>query len=96
MQIAPSSIFQFPLYYNKEEMKAGTYTLKMIVKSNEQEWNLSKKFVIKEDTANKLNKTDVVQNADSNTNIMVYIIIGLTILIICLVILVFVLFKKRK
>ncbi|HFD0793060.1 TPA: DUF916 and DUF3324 domain-containing protein [Enterococcus faecium] len=96
MQIAPSSIFQFPLYYAEEKMQEGTYILKMVVKSNEQEWDLSKKFVIQKDAANKLNQTDIVQNSDRNTNIMVYIIIGLIVLFICLVIIIFILFKKRK
>ncbi len=40
IQIAPSSMFQFPIYYKKQAMKAGKYTLTMTVRSEKQEWQL--------------------------------------------------------
>ncbi|EGO9491101.1 DUF916 and DUF3324 domain-containing protein, partial [Enterococcus faecalis] len=49
MQIAPSSLFQFPIYYEKQAMKAGKYTLTMTVRSEKQEWQLKKSFTITEE-----------------------------------------------
>lgn len=40
-------------------MKAGKYTLSMIVKSENKEWQLKKDFRIIEEKATVLNKTDV-------------------------------------
>lgn len=97
MQIAPSSIFQFPLYYKEKVMKVGTYTLQMEVKSNSQKWNLSKSFVVPENVAKKLNKTDVTTNENQALNTtMSYLILGLILLITFLVIVIIILLKKRK
>ncbi|EGO7555689.1 DUF916 and DUF3324 domain-containing protein, partial [Enterococcus faecalis] len=65
MQIAPSSLFQFPIYYEKQEMKAGKYTLTMTVRSEKQEWQLKKSFTITEEKATALNKTDVSEKEES-------------------------------
>lgn len=65
MQVAPSSIFQFPIYYEKQKMKAGKYILSMIVKSENKEWQLKKDFRIIEEKANALNKTDVSEQEET-------------------------------
>ncbi len=96
MQIAPSSIFQFPLYYKEKEMKAGTYMLQMDIKSNNQKWHLSKSFIVPESTAKKLNKTDVIKNKNRALDKMNYLILELILWIIFLVIVILVLLKKRK
>ncbi|WP_275344692.1 DUF916 and DUF3324 domain-containing protein [Enterococcus faecium] len=96
MQIAPSSIFQFPLHYEEEKMKAGKYTLEMSISSNGSNWNLSKEFTIQEDKAKEFNETDVVQNEQKNTNTMIYVIIGLIAVIVLLTVVVMILLKKRK
>lgn len=96
MQIAPNSIFQFPLYYEKEKVEAGTYILEMVVRSNDSEWNLSKEFTIHKEKATELNKTDVNQIANEESNGITYLLIGMMCLIVGLIILVVILWKKRK
>lgn len=96
MQIAPSSIFQFPLYYKEKVMKAGTYTLQMEIKSNSQKWNLSKSFVVPENVVKKLNETDVTTNETQALNTTNYFILGLILLIASLVMVIIILLKKRK
>lgn len=64
MQIAPSSIFKFPIYYEKQVMKAGKYTLFMTVKSENKEWQLKKSFRITEEKATELNKTDISEKEE--------------------------------
>lgn len=91
MQIAPDSVFKFPVYYEEEKMNAGTYTIQLVIKSNDLEWNLSKEFTIRKDTATKLNAADVIQNSKIKDNLMVYLLIGL---VICLTILVIILYRK--
>ena len=94
MQIAPSSLFQFPIYYEKQAMKAGMYMLKMTVRSEKQEWQLKKSFTITEEKATALNKTDVSEKEESRN--VQWLVLGLVgIIFLLLIILIVVLRKKR-
>lgn len=94
MQIAPSSLFQFPIYYEKQAMKAGKYTLTMTVRSEKQEWQLKKSFTITEEKATALNKTDVSEKEESRN--VQWLVLGLVgIIFLLLIILIVVLRKKR-
>ncbi|MGM0106759.1 DUF916 and DUF3324 domain-containing protein [Enterococcus sp. AZ197] len=94
MQIAPSSLFQFPIYYEKQAMKAGKYTLKMTVRSEKQEWQLKESFTITEEKATALNKTDVSEKEESRN--VQWLVLGLVgIIFLLLIILIVVLRKKR-
>lgn len=93
MQIAPNSIFQFPIYYEKQAMKAGEYVLTMTVKSENQEWKLKKSFTITEDKARALNKTDVSEKEGNND--MWWMVVALSgIILVLVIILIFVMKKK--
>ncbi|MGM0178412.1 DUF916 and DUF3324 domain-containing protein [Enterococcus sp. AZ159] len=94
MQIAPSSLFQFPIYYEKQEMKAGKYTLKMTVRSEKQEWQLKKSFTITEEKATSLNKTDVSEKEESRN--VQWLVLGLVGIIFLLLIILIVVLKKKK
>ncbi|EPH84327.1 hypothetical protein IGL14_002655 [Enterococcus sp. DIV1938] len=94
MQIAPSSLFQFLIYYEKQEMKAGKYTLTMTVRSEKQEWQLKKSFTITEEKVTALNKTDVSEKEESRN--VQWLVLGLVgIIFLLLIILIVVLRKKR-
>lgn len=94
MQIAPSSLFQFPIYYEKQAMKAGKYTLTMTVRSEKQEWQLKNSFTITEEKATALNKTDVSEKEESRN--VQWLVLGLVgIIFLLLIILIVVLRKKR-
>ncbi|EFQ69767.1 DUF3324 domain-containing protein [Enterococcus faecalis] len=93
MQIAPSSIFKFPIYYEKQVMKAGKYTLFMTVKSENKEWQLKKSFRITEEKATELNKTDISEKEEKKD--IKWIVIALVGVILLLIIaLMFVLRRK--
>ncbi|EPB2997050.1 DUF916 and DUF3324 domain-containing protein [Enterococcus faecalis] len=94
MQIAPSSLFQFPIYYEKQEMKAGKYTLAMTVRSEKQEWQLKKSFTITEEKATALNKTDVSEKEESRN--VQWLVLGLVGVIFLLLIILIVVLKKKK
>ena len=93
MQIAPSSIFQFPIYYGQQRMKSGKYTLNLTVKSEQEEWKLQKTLMISSNKASELNKTDVSENKEkSNIEWLVFILIG----VIIALIIAFVIVLKKK
>ncbi|HHA4397567.1 TPA: DUF916 and DUF3324 domain-containing protein [Enterococcus faecium] len=94
MQIAPSSLFQFSIYYEKQKMKAGKYTLKMTVRSEKQEWQLKKSFTITEEKATALNKTDVSEKEESRN--VQWLVLGLVGIIFLLLIILIVVLKKKK
>ncbi|EIR4022451.1 hypothetical protein IGK25_002675 [Enterococcus sp. DIV1614a] len=94
MQIAPSSLFQFPIYYEKQAMKAGKYTLTMTVRSEKQEWQLKKSFTITEEKATALNKTDVSEKEESRN--VQWLVLGLVGIIFLLLIILIVVLKKKK
>ncbi|EGO8763450.1 DUF916 and DUF3324 domain-containing protein [Enterococcus faecalis] len=94
MQIAPSSLFQFPIYYEKQAMKAGKYTLTMTVRSEKQEWQLKKSFTITEEKATALNKTDVSEKEESRN--VQWLVLGLVGVIFLLLIILIVVLKKKK
>lgn len=94
MQIAPNSIFQFPIYYGQQEMKSGKYTLNMTVKSENEEWQLQKSFKISSDKASELNKTDVSEK-EENSNIR-WLLIGLTGIILALLIILIIVLRKKR
>ena len=94
MQIAPSSLFQFPIYYEKQVMKAGKYTLTMTVRSEKQEWQLKKSFTITEEKATALNKTDVSKK-EENKNVL-WLVLGLVGIIFLQLIVLVVVLKKKK
>lgn len=86
MQIAPSSVFQFPIYYEKQAIKAGKYMLTMTVRSEKQEWQLKKSFTITEEKATALNKTDVSKKEEKKDIkwFVIALIGGILLLIIAL------------
>lgn len=94
MQIAPSSLFQFPIYYEKQAMKAGKYTLTMTVRSEKQEWQLKKSFTITEEKATALNKTDVSEKEESRN--VQWLVLGLVGIIFLLLIILIVVLKKKR
>lgn len=85
MQIAPDSLFKFPIYYKKEKMKPGTYDLKMKIKSDSQEWELSEKFVIHEETADELNKKNIKPMEEKKEIDFIKILLILNIVVLVIV-----------
>lgn len=59
MQMAPNSIFSFPLRLNGQKLKAGDYTMDIVAKSKGHRWHFAKNFSISADKAQTLNQKDV-------------------------------------
>lgn len=92
LQMAPNSNFNFPISLEGDRFQSGEYVLNMTARSGEEEWKWTKKFTIEADEARKLNRADVT--IDTSTNWWMIGAIGLFFII--LVIMIYVLFKKRK
>lgn len=91
LQIAPNSIFAFPIYYEKQEMKSGEYTLQLLVKTENKVWKFDKTFTITKEKAKELNQTDVLEKERAkNSNWLVVL------LIVIILILVFILLIQIK
>lgn len=73
-RVAPNTAFNFPISWENQAFKAGTYTLKMTARSEKtkQEWDFEQDFTITAEEAKKLNETA----AELETDYMQYIIYG--------------------
>lgn len=87
MQLAPNSIFKFPLLYKEQKIEPGEYELELNIKSNDESWKLKRKFTIEKSQAETYNKSDVIQaNKAQETNKLMGIIILLSVLLLIFII----------
>ena len=93
LQLAPDSVFNYPLYYNQQDVKSGTYTLDLTLESKGYVWHFTRDVKITLKKAIVLNKTDVTKKPSNNLN-LIYILIG--IVVVLLLIIIFLVFKRRK
>ena len=95
-QVAPNSTFNFLISQNSSKLKAGKYTLDILMKSGKRRWHYVKNFEIKTNQVVPLNKRIKLNNLSI---IMWIIMIGLILLIIALVIVILIqrrIMKLRK
>ena len=61
--MAPNTNFKFPVDLNKQQLKAGSYTLSMdaVQKDTGNKWHLTKDFTIKAAAVKKINKEAVIE-----------------------------------
>ena len=94
LQIAPNSIFQYPLYYNGQKMKAGRYTIKITLTSKEKTWHLEQTVKISQKKAQTLNRTDVTPKEEKASNWLIWLLVG--IVAILLLIIAYLIWKQRR
>ncbi|MCM0582506.1 DUF916 and DUF3324 domain-containing protein [Weissella diestrammenae] len=94
MQIAPNTVFNYPLSIEGTAFKAGRYRMKMTVKSSHNTWYFTKNFTISAAKAKTLNAKDVSIVHDTGIPWWIWLII------VCLAglsgVLVFVVLKRKK
>lgn len=93
MQMAPNSIFKFPLRLNGQKLKAGDYTMDIVAKSKGHTWHFTKDFSISADKAKTLNQRDVSIEKDYT---WLYITLGFVGLAIIGLIVWWIMHKKMK
>ncbi|MHC9531931.1 DUF916 and DUF3324 domain-containing protein [Dellaglioa sp. L3N] len=85
MQIAPSSLFAYPIPLDGKALEPGTYTLHATVKSKNQKWHLVEDFRIDGQKAKKLNKKDVTIKHDYT---WLYLLIAVLLIVLLLIVLI--------
>ncbi|EKI8106960.1 DUF916 and DUF3324 domain-containing protein [Enterococcus faecalis] len=94
MQMAPNSIFNFPIPYEENEMEAGTYVLAMTVEGSGKKWQFTKEFTISKEEAETFNEKDVtVKKTESK---LIYLLIGLLLLLLIICLFIILRLKKQK
>lgn len=96
MKMAPTSMMNFPLLLNGNEMQAGNYTGHVLVSSGDKRWEWEQDFEITKEEADKFNKQDVslVQDKGLNWKIVFLIVVG--VLVVVGVIIAIIYFSKKK
>ncbi|SFD45471.1 cell wall surface anchor family protein [Enterococcus casseliflavus] len=79
MQMAPNSNFNFPISLEGDRFQSGDYILKLKATSKNDIWEWEKKFTIKADEAETLNRRDVT--IDTSTNWWIMATISLIVLL---------------
>ena len=93
LSIAPNSAFELPVSLN-DHFKPGTYTYKIVLKNDHEDWQFSKDFTIKESEANMYNQTSVDYTKKTDLNWIHYMLVGITLFL--LLILFYFLGKRSK
>ena len=90
-QIAPNSIYKFPLQVGDTALKPGKYTAKIKVTSKKQHWEFTRNFTITAAEADKLNQNATIQHHNW------WLWIGLALLLLLLILLlIWYLRRKQK
>lgn len=92
-QIAPNSVYKFELGTASKKLEPGNYVASVKIVSKEQKWNFEKKFSIKAAESNKLNKNAVIKKSD---NKFIYVILGITVLLLVMIVVIYKFYKKNK
>ncbi len=59
VQLAPNSVYRYPILTGETPIKAGKYHLHMTVKNSQHQWRFDKDFIISPQAANKVNNQSV-------------------------------------
>ncbi|ALS03358.1 hypothetical protein ATZ33_15845 [Enterococcus silesiacus] len=93
MSMAPNSNFDFPISWDNQELKAGTYHLAVVAEDDKgNKWELEKDFDIKGKETKTLNKDAVELEKDYT----MWIIIGVIGIIVLLIIVWFIVKKRNE
>lgn len=91
MQMAPNSVFNYPVSLQETEFKPGKYVLSIHAESKGRKWDFEEEFEIKADEAKSLNEQAYVHHEKTN-----YWWLIIFILVIIVLILLFMIYRKRQ
>lgn len=81
LSIAPNSAFELPVSLN-DHFKPGTYTYKIVLKNEHEDWQFSKDFTVKASDAKKYNETSVDHTKRSFPYWWLYFLGGVVLLLL--------------
>ncbi|MBO0440337.1 DUF916 and DUF3324 domain-containing protein [Candidatus Enterococcus ikei] len=91
LQMAPNSVFNYPVSLQETEFKPGKYLVAVHAESKGRTWDFEEEFEIKAEEAKKMNNQAYIRQ--DKKNFWIYIIVFLVLLAL---ILLYVLYKKRQ
>lgn len=91
LQMAPNSVFNYPVSLQETEFKPGNYLLAVHAESKGKTWDFEETFEIKSKEANKLNDQAYIHH--DKQNYLLYIILFVVLL---LLILLFIFYRRRQ
>lgn len=95
VQMAPNTVFNYPMLFEKNPLKAGNYHLHMVVKNTERTWVFDRNFTITKAEADKYNHESV-----DNQGMNIWLLLGLgalaMLILILLILLIIYLIRKRR
>lgn len=93
--VAPNSKFNFPVMYDNQRLEAGDYVFRASASNGEETWEFEEEFEVTEEIADEANE-EAVELAEEENSILMYLVIGLGVLVAILIIVVVYLLIKRK
>jgi len=95
VQLAPNSVYRYPMLTGEQKLQAGKYHLKMIVKNSEHKWLFEKDFTITAAAAKTYNAKSV---DNSGINVIWFVVFGALgmLILVLLGLWLFFLIKKRR
>ena len=93
-QFAQNSVLDLYSEFGQEELKPGTYTIRIELSSQRGTWVFDDKVVIDRQAAKAVNRTTIYAAAIAQRNFLFYLLIAIIILLIAIIL--FLLVKRRK
>ncbi|MGC6767013.1 DUF916 and DUF3324 domain-containing protein [Enterococcus sp. LJL51] len=98
--MAPNSKFSFPIFLGKDQMKAGEYSMRLIVKTQDPKWSSKtwewlEHFTVTQDEAKK-NNENAINDPQPESMDMTWLIAGSVLLFLLLLAITYVLTKKKQ
>lgn len=93
-QFAQNSVLDLYSEFEQEELKPGTYTIRIELSSQRGTWVFDDKVVIDRQAAKAVNRTTIYAADIAQRNFLFYLLIAIIILLIAIIL--FLLVKRRK
>lgn len=94
MRMSPNSNFSFGIPTGEIPIKAGDYSLKMVVVADEKEYEFTKQFSVSAKESQKLNQSAV--NVSNEPSYTLYVVLAIVAGIVLVSVLLFYKYKKRR
>lgn len=94
--VAPNSMFNYPLMYDNQRLEPGNYVFKANATNGDETWEFEEEFEVTEEIADESNEEAVELAEEEDNRLLIYLVIGLGILVAVLLIVVIYLLRKRQ
>ncbi|TGD19730.1 DUF916 and DUF3324 domain-containing protein [Levilactobacillus suantsaiihabitans] len=96
VQMAPNTTFRYPIYFGKEELKAGNYHLHMVVKNTDRTWVFDRNFTITAKQAAQFNRGSVENSGINLWLVLALGALGMLVLILLILLIIYLIRRNKK